>query len=232
MTNPADNLFFYKYPPPPQPLWQRRVSLRYSVPSLKIPPRSYCMPPISKQYLTDQELIARCAENDRRAQELLYRRFYPDMHRMCMRYTRDDTTAIEIVNNGFLRVFKKIHLFNFKGSLEGWVRKLVYHSMADFYREKARYLHFLVLDDQEVSVPERGHEAFDEEDINTAIRKLPATSREVFRLFAIEGYSHAEISLALEMSEGTSKWHLSNARSKLRELLRNPDAQTKTDTGK
>jgi len=190
------------------------------------------MPPISKQYLTDQELVARCAENDRRAQELLYRRFYPDMHRMCMRYTRDDTTAIEIVNNGFLRVFKKIHLFNFKGSLEGWVRKLVYHSMADFYREKARYLHFLVLDDQEVSVPERGHEAFDEEDINTAIRILPATSREVFRLFAIEGYSHAEISLALEMSEGTSKWHLSNARSKLRELLRNPDAQTKTDTGK
>lgn len=160
-----------------------------------------------------------CADNDRRAQEALYRRYFPDMLRMCRRYTRDEDTAIEIVNNGFLRVFKKIHTFGFKGSLEGWVRRLVYHSMADYYRDNARYLHFLVFEERDEVVPERGHEVFYEEDILRAVYTLPPVSQEVFRLYAIEGYSHAEIAENLSISEGTSKWHLSTARQKLRDLL-------------
>lgn len=177
------------------------------------------MPMFGKKNYTEQELVAGCAANERRAQEALYRLFFPEMLRMCMRYTRDEDTAIEIVNNGFLRVFKKIHTFAFKGSLEGWVRRLVYHSMADYYRDNARYLHFLVLEERDEAVPERGHESFFEEDILRAVRTLPPTSQEVFRLYAIEGYSHAEIAANLHMSEGTSKWHLSTARQKLRDLL-------------
>lgn len=172
-----------------------------------------------KKNFTEQELVVGCTANDRRAQEALYRRFFPEMLRMVRRYTRDEDTAIEVVNNGMLRVFKKIHTFAFKGSLEGWMRRLVYHCMADYYRENARYLNFLVLEDHDQSVPERGHESFYEEDILKAVRKLPPTSQEVFRLFAIEGYSHAEIAENLHMSEGTSKWHLSTARQKLREML-------------
>ena len=173
---------------------------------------------VKKQY-TEQELVEACTRNDRRAQEALYRRFFPEMLRMCRRYTSNEDTALEIVNNGFLRVFKKIHTFGFKGSLEGWVRRLVYHSMADYYRGNAKYLHFLVLEDHDKSVPEQGHEVFYEEDIMKAVNTLPPMTKEVFRLFAIEGYAHAEIALALNMSEGTSKWHLSSARQKLRELL-------------
>jgi len=168
---------------------------------------------------TEEELVAGCAANDRRAQEALYRRFFPEMLRMCRRYTRDEDTALEILNNGFLRVFKKIHTFSFKGSLEGWIRRLVYHSMADYYRDNARYLHFLVLEDHDRPVQESSHEGFYEEDILRAVRTLPPVSQEVFRLYAIEGYSHAEIAETLQMSEGTSKWHLSTARQKLRELL-------------
>lgn len=168
---------------------------------------------------TEEELVAACAANDRRAQEVLYRRFFPEMLRMCRRYTRDDDTALEILNNGFLRVFKKIHTFGFKGSLEGWIRRLVYHSMADYYRDNARYLHFLVLEDHDKPVQENSHDIFYEEDILKAVRTLPPVSQEVFRLYAIEGYSHAEIAESLQMSEGTSKWHLSTARQKLRELL-------------
>ncbi|MDX1912279.1 MAG: RNA polymerase sigma factor [Saprospiraceae bacterium] len=173
----------------------------------------------AKKY-TDQELVAACAANDRRAQEAMYRRFFPEMMRMVRRYTRSDDTAIEIVNNGMLRAFKKIHTFAFKGSLEGWLRRLVYHCMADYFRENARYLHFLVLEDHDQSVQPRGLESFYEEDILNAVRTLPPMSQEVFRLYAIEGYSHAEIAQNLQMSEGTSKWHLSTARQKLRELLR------------
>ena len=172
-----------------------------------------------KKNYTEQELVTGCTNNERRAQEALYRRFFPEMMRMCRRYTRVEDTAIEIVNNGFLRVFKKIHTFAFKGSLEGWVRRLVYHSMADHFRDNARYLNFLVLEDRDEAIPERGHEVFYEEDILRAVRTLPPVSQEVFRLYAIEGYSHAEIAASLSISEGTSKWHLSTARQKLREIL-------------
>lgn len=172
-----------------------------------------------KKNYTDQELIEGCIRNDRRMQEAFYKRFFPEMLRMCLRYTRDEDTAIEIVNNGFLRVFKKLHTYAFKGSLEGWVRRLVYHSMADYYRDNARYLHFLVLEERDDVVPERGHEVFYEEEILKAVSALPPVSQEVFRLYAIEGYSHAEIADNLSISEGTSKWHLSTARQKLREML-------------
>ncbi len=174
-----------------------------------------------KKNYTEAELVAGCVRNERRAQEYFYRKFFPKMMRMCMRYTRNEDIAIEIANNGFLRVFKKLHTYAFKGSLEGWVRRLVYHSMADYFRENARYHNFLVFEDRDEAVPERGHETFYEEDILNVVSKLPPVSQEVFRLFAIEGYSHAEIAENLQMSEGTSKWHLSTARQKLREQLIN-----------
>ena len=77
----------------------------------------------------------------------------------------------------------------------------------------------MVLEDHHQRVTENGHETFYEEDILKAVRTLPPTSQQVFRLYAIEGYSHAEIAESLQMSEGTSKWHLSTARQKLREIL-------------
>ena len=110
-----------------------------------------------KKTYTDEELVSGCAANDRKAQEALYRRFFPEMMRMCRRYASDEDTAIGIVNNGMMRVFKKIHLYEHRGSLEGWIRRLVYHSMADFFRENARYLNLLVLDEHsESQVPATG----------------------------------------------------------------------------
>lgn len=172
-----------------------------------------------KKNWTERELVDGCVRNDRRAQEALYRRFFPGMLRMCLRYTRDEDRAMEIVNNGFLRVFKKLDTFAFKGSLEGWVRRLVYHSVADHFREHSKYYHFLVFEERDATVFETGNDRFFEEDILREVRTLPPTSQEVFRLYAIEGFSHNEIAERLGMSEGTSKWHLSTARAKLREQL-------------
>lgn len=174
-----------------------------------------------KKHYTDEELVAACAANDRRAQEALYRRFFPEMLRMCRRHTRDDDTALEILNTGLLRVFQKIHTFAFRGSLEGWVRRLVWHSLADHFRTNARYLHFLVFEEREETAAQgaRDPDIFHEEDLLRAVRALPRMSQEVFRLYAIEGYSHAEIAERLQISEGTSKWHLSTARQKLRARL-------------
>ncbi|TNE61231.1 MAG: RNA polymerase sigma factor [Bacteroidetes bacterium] len=177
------------------------------------------MPLFGKKNYTEEELVEGCVRNDRRAQELFYRTFFPEMLRMCMRYTRDEDTAIDIVNTGFLRVFKKLHTFAFKGSLEGWVRRLIYHSMADHFRSNARYLHFLVLEERDDMVPAQGLAHFYEEDILKEVRKLPPMAQQVFCLYAIEGYTHAEIAQNLNISEGTSKWHLSTARQKLRQQL-------------
>lgn len=182
-----------------------------------------------KKTYTDAELVSGCAANDRKAQEALYRRFFPEMMRMCKRYSSDDDTAIGIVNNGMMRVFKKIHLYEHKGSLEGWVRKIVYHSMADYFRENAKYLHFLVLDEHnELPAQVTGADVCFEADILEAVKTLPAASGEVFRLYAIEGFSHAEIAQKLNISEGTSKWHLSSARQKLREIL-TPDGRLRNE---
>lgn len=101
--------------------------------------------------------------------------------------------------------------------------------MADYFRENARYLHFLVLDEHtETHVPATGADACFEADILAAVKTLPPASGEVFRLYAIEGFSHAEIAETLQISEGTSKWHLSTAKQKLREIL-TPDGRLRNE---
>lgn len=173
-----------------------------------------------KKNYSEKELVLGCIANDRRAQEALYRRFFPEMLRMVRYYIKDEDIAIEVVNNGMLRVFKKIYTYAFIGSLEGWVRRLVYRCMADHFRQKEHFGPMLVLEDHELSVSETCLDALYEEDILKAVTALPATSQKVFRMFVIEGYSHAKIADSLKISEGTSKWHLCSARQKLREMLR------------
>ncbi len=94
------------------------------------------------------DIAKRCAANERAAQELLYRRFFQPMLQMCLRYTDGDKDrALEILNDGFLRVFKKIHLFEGRGSLEGWIRRLVFHAVSDYYKANDAYLKNVVFDE-------------------------------------------------------------------------------------
>jgi RNA polymerase sigma-70 factor (ECF subfamily) len=168
---------------------------------------------------TDEQLVEGCVKNERFWQEQLYRRFFPTMMSMCLRHTDDREEAMTIVNNGFLRVFKKIHLYSFKGALEGWIRRLVWHSLADYFRDRSRYVHFLVFEERDAVLNGSPAQGLYAEDILKMVEQLPASSREVFRLYAIEGYSHAEIAARMNISEGTSKWHLSTARQKLKQLM-------------
>jgi DNA-directed RNA polymerase specialized sigma24 family protein len=83
----------------------------------------------------DDVLIAGCLQNDRKSQELLYRKYFSSMLRMVSRYTLDKQAAQEIINNGFLRAFKKLDTFSYQGSLEGWLRKLVFHSLSEYFKQ-------------------------------------------------------------------------------------------------
>ncbi len=173
----------------------------------------------NREDYSEEELVAGCVRNDRYSQELFYRRFAPGMLRMCLRYTSDREEAMDIVNTGMLRVFQKIDTYAFKGSLEGWVRRLVFHALADHFRKGDRKVQFLSLEDRDRPDPAAALHNLYIEDIFQLVDKLPEASREVFWLYAVEGYSHAEIGERLGISEGTSKWHLSTARQKLRNLL-------------
>lgn len=174
---------------------------------------------LKKKEQSEEELVKACVANDRRGQELLFRKYFPTMMRMCMRYTDDKEVAMEIVNAGFLRVFKKLHTFSFAGSLEGWIRRLVFHSLSDYFKKQPKQVHFLSLEDRDAPETSNALDHLFWEDIIQLIDHLPSASKEVFWLYAIEGYTHAEIAEKVGISVGTSKWHLSNARSKLKQLI-------------
>jgi RNA polymerase sigma-70 factor (ECF subfamily) len=178
-----------------------------------------------KEY-SEEEIIAGCINNNRKHQELLYRRYFPKMIRMCYRFTQDEDRAMQIVNDGFLRVFKKLEKYSSKGSFEGWIRKIVYHSISDHFRKESRYLKFIVLDGPEKETQSTALDDLYYDDLISLLDQIPPKSSLVFRLYAIEGYSHQEIAGQLNISDGTSKWHLSNARIHLKSIL---ESRTKTN---
>jgi RNA polymerase sigma factor (sigma-70 family) len=144
------------------------------------------------------------------------------MMAMCLKYTKDEDKALLILNDGFLKVFQKLGTFRHEGSLEGWIRRLVYHTLADFYKKENSYIRFIQFDMPEhLEVDASPDSELEFQDLINLLDQLPGRSAQVFRLFAIEGYSHDEISEMMEISVGTSKWHLSNARERLRTILVN-----------
>ncbi len=165
------------------------------------------------------QIIKGCIANDRRAQEALYKMFFPKMMAMCHRYTSDDDKAIMILNDGFLKVFSNIQNFEGRGSFEGWVRRLVFNCISDFFRKENKYLKLIFFEESEKEVDQVVLDKLFYDDLIKLITKLPGNTHKVFNLYAIEGFSHQEISETLNISEGTSKWHLSEARRKLKILL-------------
>ncbi|MBV6655325.1 MAG: sigma-70 family RNA polymerase sigma factor [Mameliella sp.] len=169
---------------------------------------------------TDEELIKGCLKNKRLSQEMLYSKYFNSMMRMCLRYTQDKSVALEILNTGFLRVFKKLDKYSYNGSLEGWIRRLIFHSLSDHFKKHNNQVHFLDLEERDRPAPGNALNQLYLEDILKLVSFLPDATKEVFYLYAIEGYTHVEIAKQLGISTGTSKWHLSNARQRLKKLIR------------
>ena len=166
------------------------------------------------------ELVRLCKKNRPDAQLKVYNLLSSKMFAVCLRYAKDRTEAEDILQDGFLRVFTKIGLFDFKGSFEGWVRRVVVNCALERYRKQnllysvseiADYDTHLVADDvlSEISADE----------LMQMVQQLTPQYRTVFNLYAIEGFSHQEISKMLNISEGTSKSNLSRARCLLQEKV-------------
>lgn len=160
-----------------------------------------------------EEIIYKCREGNSGAQTALYRLFSAKMYGVCLRYAKDTGDAEDILQEGFLRVFTKINQFEFKGSFEGWMRRIMVNTALEKFRKHDRLYPVEEMKIYEsTEFVEETISSITAGDLMRIIQELPPRYRMVFNLFAIEGYSHLEISEMMNISEGTSKSNLSRAR--------------------
>ncbi len=164
-------------------------------------------------------LIRGCVENDRSCQERLYKMFYSKMLSMVRRYISHSEQAEEVLQNGFLRAFKKVDTFAFQGSFEGWLRRIVFNAISDYVKQNTQYREKVVLAEKEQSISETAAGRLQYKELIKLVQGLPESTRNVFNMFVIEGFSHKEIANQLNISEGTSKWHVSEGRRLLKEKI-------------
>ncbi|MBW0177795.1 sigma-70 family RNA polymerase sigma factor [Sediminibacterium sp.] len=170
----------------------------------------------------DIELLVRdCIANKRKAQETLYRELYAFAMQIALRYSRDEFDAADILSNAFVKIFKYIHHFDpQKGSLHGWVKKIIVNEGLDQVKSRQRFSENVELETvEEPLIDNRALQKMGADELMELIRKLPPATHAVFVLYAVDGYTHREIAEQLQISEGTSKWHLSEARKKLQQAL-------------
>src|SRR5690606_32536179 len=135
------------------------------------------------------------------------------------RYIDHVEQAEEVINNGFLRAFQRISQFNYKGSFEGWLRKIVFHAVSDYVKKNMKYnKNVLLIDKDEYIHKDLGNKLYYDE-LMALVQDLPPATRAVFNMYVIDGFSHKEIGKTLEISEETSKWHLSEGRKQLKEKI-------------
>lgn len=170
-------------------------------------------------------MIAGCKKGDRKAQEQLYRSYYKAMMGLCLRYTKNESDAVDILNGAFLKVFTHIQRYDpAQGSAYTWIRTIVVHSCLDFVKLKSRSVPHKELDQAlEVHLDADALSKLEVAVLLHLIRQLPPATQAVFNLYVMEGYNHAEIGRLLTISEGTSKWHLSEARKRLQQMIRSQE---------
>ena len=174
-----------------------------------------------------KDLVDSCIEGNSKSQELLYKMFYGKMLAVCMRYSRNKEEAQDVLHDGLIKVFMKLKNFENKGSLEGWVRRIVVNSAIDFVRtrrdfyikEEQEFLIDEIVDDYDKSEEIEKLRKMRAETVIGLMQKLSPAYRMVFNLFAVENMQHKEIAETLNISIGTSKSNLAKAKAKLKELV-------------
>ena len=172
-------------------------------------------------------LILGCMQNDPAAQRELYNRFSPKMLPVCYRFAQSREDAEDMLQEGFIKVFMQIHTFENKGAFEGWVRRIIVHTCINLLKKNKRFNESLDLEHasslqvKEETLPS----IMQAKQVVECIRLLPIGYRTVLNLYVIEGYSHKEISELLQISTGTSKWHLSEARKTLQKMIQQHDVK-------
>ena len=178
----------------------------------------------ANQSFTEAEIIAGCIKGDRRAQLALYNAYSAKMFAVCLRYAADYSAAQDMLQDGFVKVFRNMEKFRNEGSFEGWIRRIFVNTAIEHYRKQ---VNLYALHDNTVT----GYESYEagaletlkHEDLVKMIQSLSDGYRTVFNLYIVEGYSHKEIGDMLGISEGTSKSQLARARYLLQKMIMEKD---------
>jgi len=175
----------------------------------------------SNHFETENDIIEGCILGNPRFQKMLYDRYSPKMYALCIRYAGNTDDAKDILQDGFVKVYANMNRFKGTGSFEGWIRRIVVNTAIEHFRKK----HTLNEIDEKTQNQLIDHEAnvFNQlaaKDMLEMIRAMPAGYRAVFNLYAIEGYTHKEISDMLNISEGTSKSQFARARAWLQNEIK------------
>ncbi|MFZ4545569.1 MAG: RNA polymerase sigma factor, partial [Saprospiraceae bacterium] len=169
---------------------------------------------------SESDLISACINHERWAQKILYEEHYGKLMAICLRYSNNEDDALDLLHEGFIKIFTQLHKYQQETSLGAWMKRVVVNNCIDYYRKHARKRteeldnahELLSLDADAVS-------QYSEKEILAAIQNLPPAYRAIFNLYVIEGYSHKEISEQLHITESTSRSNLVKARLKLKKFL-------------
>ncbi len=152
---------------------------------------------------------------------MLYQHFFGYAMNICLRYTANRTEATEVLNEGFLKVFTKIEMYDQEKSLKGWIRRIMINSAIDYYRQNSRHTNNSsdIENAMKVSEQETVSSKLSYDEILSEIQTLSPGYRTVFNLYVIDGYTHEEIAGQLGISVGTSKSNLFKAKAFLQKRL-------------
>jgi RNA polymerase sigma factor (sigma-70 family) len=177
--------------------------------------------PKSNYTIAESDLIKGCIAGDRRMQEALYNRFASKMYAVCLRYANNAEDAQDLLQEGFIKVYRNLQHFRAEGSFEGWIRRVFVNTSIEYFRKKSTRLSMVsekeesTLEDTDISALEN----LAQKDIIKIVQELSPGYRTVFNLYVVEGYSHKEIGEMLSISEGTSKSQLARAKSVLQKKI-------------
>lgn len=170
---------------------------------------------------SEEEILKGCRKNKRHYQEMLYRKYAKKMYGICLSYAGDRAMAQDMLQESFIKIFNRIKDFKQEGSLEGWIRKIVTHTAIDLLRQQKRTQNF-ISDNEEINEGSYESDALQNlqtEDVLNQVSRLPEGARLVFNLYVLEGYTHKEIAVKLNITEGTSKSQFNRARKLLMSWL-------------
>jgi RNA polymerase sigma factor (sigma-70 family) len=176
---------------------------------------------LTKEEQDISQIISGCKDDNRQAQEQLYRMFYRVMMTLCLRYTKNESDALEVLNTGFYKVYKNIHRYDQKkATVYTWIRTIIINSCLDFIKARETKLETGELEQAvNVNVPPAVISRMSANEILELVRQLPPATQAVFNLYVMEGHTHAEIGKLMGISDGTSKWHLNEARKRLQNMI-------------
>jgi RNA polymerase sigma factor (sigma-70 family) len=180
------------------------------------------------------QLITACINGERRAEYELYKVCFSYLMSICIRYTRNEDKAREVLNIGFYRILSNLDKYSASQPFKPWARKVIINTLInEFKKEKTHHDNIQYVeeyfDNSDYSSMNSALGKINADQIYGFIAALPPASQQVFNLYFIDGYKHREIAEMLEISEGTSKWHLNSAREKLKEMLKKIDQPVKIE---